>query len=320
MSKSIKMAYMRTRPNPDFAVNTIVEEVDGKLLAKKIPTTKSAQKHILKMKYSYDLLAQSKMSDALKIAAPVKSSAEEFTVDYIKGESLEHKLQGLLFANDLDGFIFELDKLKQLIDSLSTEKADSKLPFANSSDVTRFNGHLAPGIIDINADNILVDKNNQWHLFDYEWCFDGTAPKDYVFVRGIYWFFQRATYGMLSINCEYVKITETVFLPKKIYQHYKNELSNLEAVLALETKFQAYVDPSRTFDDAAIKPKKFTPEPILTKDKFAELQQGLANAVSIIEARDNDIALLKKHIKDTEESKSYKLARKISGGYNKIKG
>lgn len=319
MSRSIKMAYIRPRPNPDFAVATVVEEVDGKLIVRKIPTNPKAQKHVLGMKHGYDLLVKSKINNTIKIVAPISSSSEEFTVNFIKGERLEHKLQEMLFAKELKGFIFEMDKLKQLIDSLSTDKDDNKLPFTNNAAVSKFKGHLAPGLLDINADNILIDKNNQWHLFDYEWCFNGTIPKDYVFVRGLYWFFERTSYGMQSLDFEYVKVSKKVFLPKSIYNHYKTELHNLKQVLELEKKFQSYVDASTTFDDSAITPVKYAPERILLAQKYTDLQKSMIEADSIIKAKAEEVAILRKHISDVEGSKSYKLARKISGGYNKLK-
>lgn len=316
MSRDIKMVYIRGRTNPAFSTKTVVEEVDGKLIVTREAKSNQAQKHIGSLSDTYSTLSTSKLSKLIAIAQPIDGPRESFTTAYISGEGLEHKMQALLFSGDFKGFIFEAEKLKQLIDLLEVKQPNNMLPFADKKITSKFSKHIGPAVTDLNFDNFIVDAHGKWHLFDYEWCFEGTAPAVYVFTRSLYWFFQRLGKSINALGPKLIKISQNVYLPTDIYSHFADDFANLDDVLALEKSFQDYVIGGDSgFNDLAVKPRAAKAEIILSADVLKNHNQVLGE----LEQAHSEIDALRNHINSIEESRSYKLSRKIAKTYKKIK-
>lgn len=316
------MVVIRNRHNTKYSIGTVIKSsAGGQLLVTKYANNPAAAEHVKSMHDTYDKLAGSKLGKYLNIVKPIKTSDEEFTIPYIAGETLEHKLAAAIFSGNVKEFTYEVDKLYALINSV-TENPGAQLPFQQKDDwASKQKEHLSPGIVDLNFDNIMVDTSGKWQLIDYEWCFDGTAPKDYIFGRALYWFFKKVSDSLRVTDMELVQITnDAVYVPEEIFKHYKDIFAQLEDILELEKKFQDYVAGAKdTFEVKAVSPEKYSPVASLLSEKHKDAHKMIDHLNGLVHAREEEIEHLKNRVNSIERSKSYKLAQKMSKASNKIR-
>lgn len=314
----------------NFAAETYIYKSGSTLYAVKKALHKEAVPHLEKMFSTYKLLSKyAKVQEMVTIAEPQKTR-DGIRFDYIHGESAERYLIEAVLEPNAGKVKEYVDYLISVVNSLPNIRTN---PAQNKDYVNVFGNTfsetaecLTIGLIDLNLDNFIVDKNKKWHLFDYEWAFDFPVPKHLVIQRFFWWFIIRYQesfrYHFDKIEC--VSLRSNLYVPNVMFDLYKKYFENMDELLEAEKYFQSYV--SGQSPTANIKPGlEFYKDALNEQTPFVGLDRILRH-----EKRASDLkkhaqklelknARLENELRRIHRSRSYRALRKVSRARKKLK-
>lgn len=216
---------------PKFQIETTIFRKDGLLFVKKRPLTSEAIEHIQNMHKNYLLL---------KERYPNVRFAESFLegdciiFEYINGDSLDNVLINHVsdkskFRNLLNSYLKLLENFsKPCGDKINFDSKYVALFGDNTEHVTEKFFEVAN--IDITFDNILIDADGQFVVFDYEWVFETHVPMNYVVFRSVTIFYEK-----------YMEILRNLFSAEEILGFLGIENNEAEIYKKMEKNFQSFV-------------------------------------------------------------------------------
>ncbi len=151
----------------EFAIKTVMEEVDGKKVVRKYPISKEAYPHILSMKDSYEKLCEKYEGSKLKMNHCEIEYVEDVpvaTFEFVEGVMLSELLDAHLEKEDYEGFAKLFEEYYERISYNETAKVSD---------------------YDLIFSNILVN-GDEWTVIDYEWTFDKEYPARELAFRALY--------------------------------------------------------------------------------------------------------------------------------------
>lgn len=169
IGKDVNAEYVRFSNDraDSYAIKTVMEKEDNRIVVKKYPMGDNAYGHILSMKESYDKLCRKYEGSRLIINPCSIEYAGEMPVavfEYAKGTMLSELMDECIEKNQREEFVKLFQEYYERISYNEGEKvADYDMIFSN----------------------ILVDGDN-WTLIDYEWTFDKEIPAKELAFRAIY--------------------------------------------------------------------------------------------------------------------------------------
>lgn len=172
-----------------FRISTRIMGTDeDDLYVEKVPLTESAKSHIEQIKQSYDKLVDRYKGGKLKWNLCERSENGIF-FEFLKGQTLEEKLDACLMADDFNGFYDLLKEYRKRVEyNVDVKVSDYDLIFSN-----------------------IIIKDDEWTVIDYEWTFDKITPVTELLYRACYYY--ASTGGIrkklkLNLIREFIGITE----------------------------------------------------------------------------------------------------------------
>ncbi len=231
-----------------FSIETSIFIDNGKKIAIKKSSHKDSISHIMNMANTYTKTKEIFESSNNISLVPIKKIDDEtVSFDYIEGRSAERLLIDRIINGDSKGLAETVSVVIDFIESIpSVTKNPTKSDKYTSVFGNNYNYEcecINPGIIDLNFDNFIINKNNIWNMFDYEWCFDFEIPKEYLIQRVLFWFFvmRYSNISLLSGNkIKIIEIGEGIYVPEIIYNKYKSSFATMQQLIEAEWSFQKY--------------------------------------------------------------------------------
>ncbi len=178
----------------EYQLQTIIYSEGEKRFVKKKALHPEAIPHLERMSLSYDQLSSTIIDRTIKLTEIVDRESDSLTFAFIKGESLESRLNNCgedhraicaLIDNYrnflLTGFITQSFDPTKMVD-------DSFIKLFGNFDYAALDGKPSyDGVsnIDLIFSNIIY-KNEDIYLIDYEWTVPLHVPVDYVFFRSLH--------------------------------------------------------------------------------------------------------------------------------------
>lgn len=160
---------------------TITLKKSGTSFIKKAATEKAFQ-HLQRIHENHNRIAQS----GIKIASTKLTKTHELWIEFIDGQKLSDKLYKYVCSRDNVNIEKWFFKLQEYYRRMSITEAfrcpatqDLLSLYPEKTDILKIS------IIDGNAANILVDKNDQFILIDQEWICEKQLPADYLMYYSI---------------------------------------------------------------------------------------------------------------------------------------
>lgn len=151
----------------EYAIKTVVENIDGQKVVRKYPITKAAYPHILSMKESYEKLCAKYEGSRLKMNQCAMEYVDDMpvaTFEFVEGVMLSELLDECLENDDMEGF---------------------KALFCEYYERISYNETAKVADYDLIFSNILVNGDD-WTVIDYEWTFDKEYPARELAFRALY--------------------------------------------------------------------------------------------------------------------------------------
>jgi len=165
----------------------IVRKKNGTKVVRKVPYGECAVEHVEKIKHWETVLGKQYEEFGVKVNhCTLTEGKAEF--EFLKGQTLEEKLDEYLENDDFAGFVQELKKYAAKVEQLTSVKA------AN---------------IDMIFPNIIL-VDGQWNVIDYEWTFEADIPVKFIIHRAIVLYCNRKKQNSLQSAeiCRLLGITE----------------------------------------------------------------------------------------------------------------
>lgn len=153
---------------PEYQIFTSIEETNGLKTVRKQPLTEAAGDHIRKLADYYEKLSNKYAGSKLRINKCNLLDLQDrvsASFEYVQGVELTELLDLCLQKNDTDSFFKYFDKYVKLVG---------------------FNDDMKFADLDVVFSNILVSRDDQWTLIDYEWCKETSVPIKETAYRAIY--------------------------------------------------------------------------------------------------------------------------------------
>ncbi|CAN7723552.1 hypothetical protein LJR153_006063 [Paenibacillus sp. LjRoot153] len=235
----MSIEYVKYNPfrRKEFALKTIIENVNGKIQVKKKSLDIQAEKFVKKIIENRQLLTN-EYKQLVVCGAEANNNDNEIIFDYVKGITLQESVLKTIECNDKKGFIDILYVYKEILTD------QGRIPLKKTSELTdEFysvfgvvpNGYtfeyLPVSNIDMSFDNLVVN-DDKLTMIDYEWVFSFPLPINYVIYRNVITFYNKFK-NKLDKN-KFISVEE-VF---KLFNIYENDI-NIFA--QMENSFQNYV-------------------------------------------------------------------------------
>lgn len=304
MSQPVFFLSNPNRKSKFLIETTIYQEKEGSFVEKKAGDPMAIE-HIEYMMHTYKTLSSvDGLGNKINIISPLKISSGTLRFDFVDGISAERLLLEKILLDDSIASFAIIDKLFSYIDDLPSTKINpTKNPnyvevFGWSYDKTMNCTNI--GIIDINLDNIVIDKVGRWNLFDYEWMFEFPVPTKFLQMRFMWTFLYRHR-EILRYHSQRIESlrdsTGTLYIPKFIYNEYKQLFNGFEDLCSADLSFQVYVSGKVDKNLALIKEAGF---------KTEEANSPVVGIEEVFEKKSKATA------DEIKRSRSYVLAKKIN--------
>jgi SAM-dependent methyltransferase len=218
---------------PAFQVETGIFRDKGKKRVLKKGLTPEAKEHIACLYNNYELLKNHYKNIGI---AKAQYREENIVFEFIKGKNLDRLLIESVLKRDISEFYTLLDRFIDCVRSFPLSEGDDH---ENNKDSNRIFGdfkglisgsYLEIANIDLRLDNIVLNKDNIFEIFDYEWVFNFKIPVNFVIFRNL-----EAFCGKYS---EYVK--DFISL-EELLDRYKITGAEMKIYRKMEKRFMAYV-------------------------------------------------------------------------------
>ena len=209
--------YNRHRYNK-FQIETSIKDTEyGRKVYKKALKTEGIE-YLNNMIDYYNYIV--KNFPSIHIAKSYMKSNNILCMDFIEGKSLKEILKSYIYNNDISKFKFYFDKYISIFKTLNVIETDiSNLKEFEDIFSDAYSDLYAPalehGNIDLTFSNIIVDKDDNFWIIDYELCFDFYVP--------IYYIISRAVDDFIHNSClNYAEIDVIYNILAEYYPIYKN--------------------------------------------------------------------------------------------------
>lgn len=226
---SVIYAKMSTERKPEYRQSTIICKNGGEYSVRKVPASKDASGHLLKMTESYKDIA-SRIHEGCGVSlAPCKLSKDgSVEFEYQKTGTLSDRLSE---TDDAEHF---LALLKRFYEAL--EKAYGTMPFTISEGFRELFGEqeLPDGFtalkitdLDLNYDNVFIKEDGTYRITDYEWVFPFAVPLPFLIYRALLVNPRMAAFSSADRD--------------RIYKEFGIDADLRDRFFAMELRFQEYV-------------------------------------------------------------------------------
>ena len=152
----------------DYELKTYLKkDVTGKFKFYKEVVNKEAVPHIRQIYKNSRELTKIFDGSFIKIVEAKKEGDERLVFEYIEGITIERILFEAIVEEKYDKFIEIIDKFIEAVHILPGDNITDKY------------------LIDLNFDNIIINKNGDWCFIDYEWLLKQSVPKDLIIQRSL---------------------------------------------------------------------------------------------------------------------------------------
>lgn len=165
----------------------IVRKADGTKAVRKVPYGKQSVSHVENIKHWEKILREQYAPEEVLVnRCTLTERGAEF--EFLKGETLENRLNEYLQRDDFAGFMGELKAYVKKLEKLLKPE-----PFAAGEKFREIFGEIAfqtPQVaaainnIDLIFPNIIL-IDGKWNVIDYEWTFDFQIPMKFIIHRAI---------------------------------------------------------------------------------------------------------------------------------------
>jgi hypothetical protein len=286
-----------------------------------------SKEHLENMLLAYEnLFGVKKLKGIVEFVAPLLTPKGELRFEYIDGVSAERLLLESLLLGDKKKCYEIIDKVLHVIDCLPAVQTN---PTSNPNYIEVFGSpfnHLTNctpiGIIDLNFDNVIIDKEDKWHLYDYEWVFDFPVPKQLLRSRTLWYFLIRhkEILKYYSQDIESFLINSSVYVPKHLFNRYRRIFQDIEGVHTAEQNFQKYVTESTGTKLPEGKISITEEVPLLGIDLVIDkvVREKTKKIQNELSAEKTKSKLMEDKLNKITATKSFKIARKLSHAKRKM--
>lgn len=226
---SVIYAKMSTERKPEYRQSTIICKNDGAYSVRKVPASKDACGHLLKMTESYqDIKARIPEGCGVSLAPCKLSEDGSVEFEYLESNTLNDRLSK---TDSVERF---LALLKQFYDVL--QKAYGTMPFTKSAGFEKLFGEreLPDGLtalkvtdLDLNYDNVFIEEDGTYRITDYEWVFPFAVPLTFLIYRALLVNPRMAAFSSADRD--------------RIYREFGMDEDLRDRFFAMELRFQEYV-------------------------------------------------------------------------------
>lgn len=226
---SVIYAKMSTERKPEYRQSTIICINGGTYSVRKVPASKDACGHLVKMTESYkDISARIPDGCGVSLAPCTLSEDGSVEFEYQKSSTLSDILSE---TDNAESFI---SRLKRFYEAL--QKAYGTMPFTKSEGFEELFGEqeLPDGFtalqvtdLDLNYDNVFIGEDGTYRITDYEWVFPFAVPLSFLIYRA------------LLVNPRMAAFSEAD--RTRIYREFGIDAELCDRFFAMELRFQEYV-------------------------------------------------------------------------------
>ncbi|KKP43143.1 MAG: hypothetical protein UR34_C0020G0002 [candidate division WS6 bacterium GW2011_GWC1_33_20] len=243
--------YIKFNSNrrPKFRIRTEIRQEGGKILVYKIAGNKIAEDFLKNIIRTYKKLKKLKLS--IKTNQALLIDNQTARLEYITGSTMLEKLAIVAKEKAYKKCILLFKDLESIIDRFPTQDTTLSTDFVKLFGKYRKKSYISirPGILDINLDNILFDKEGIPNLIDYEWSFNFGIPKRYILYRAIYYsFVQLGSVLESSIKIEDIE-KEFEFTESEIREYFKWEINFQEYVSGIKIDLNEILKYRKSFHE-----------------------------------------------------------------------
>ncbi len=234
--KILYVKYSNERAKDRMIRTDITEEEEKTRKVKKTALTKEAAVHISALKEHHEKLGQ--LFDKTKFVPNrfLGLEQERAVFQYIEGETLESRLDVLLQKKEYDNMLRLIseyrDMLLEICDKNKLEIGDSFIEVFGPWELGEEFKWAPVSDIDLIFDNILVttEKEEQWHVIDYEWTFSFPIPMKFILYRALYYYIRSPKRKAFAD-----------FIQGGIFEYFHLSKDEIEAFQKMEHHFQKFI-------------------------------------------------------------------------------
>lgn len=234
--KILYVKYSNERAKDRMIRTDITEEEEKTRKVKKTALTKEAAVHISALKEHHKKLGQ--LFDKTKFVPNrfLGLEQERAVFQYIEGETLESRLDVLLQKKEYDNMLRLIseyrDMLLEICDKNKLEIGDSFIEVFGPWELGEEFKWAPVSDIDLIFDNILVttEKEEQWHVIDYEWTFSFPIPMKFILYRALYYYIRSPKRKAFAD-----------FIQGGIFEYFHLSKDEIEAFQKMEHHFQKFI-------------------------------------------------------------------------------
>jgi 16S rRNA G527 N7-methylase RsmG len=306
-AKSRVLYYTSTPSRKDkYRLSTYLKKDGGKFIFYKESASNESVKHLESIEKNSIKLKKIFNDTGINIVEPRRVAANKLAFDYIEGATLERLLFDSIVAQNYDETLNIIDRFIATIEILP------------GRDIT--NEYL----IDLNFDNIIIDKNGVWNFIDYEWLVIKEVHKKIIVQRALIYFLSRYSQALkyLAKRGDYVCIAQDWYLPAVIYDKYSKYIMDLDELAESEKELQSMVNDSFSGHTIADKQlyetaskAELTPDPIEealnNPQRFSQQEQRIQQLLNQEENLKNELELQRAKTRRAELTSPYYLTKKL---------
>ena len=277
---------------PKFNMGTEIIHSENGYTVRKFAPEKEGREFLKQLKRTHDLLVKSKLP--LEVNDIKTIDEDTLEIEYIEGITLLNELKSHALKNSKEGCLEVFKSFSKLLDQFSTKNEYLSEDFEKIFGKANKEKYdvIIPGVLDLNLDNIIKDKNGNLTLIDFEWTFEFPVPRRYILHRSIY-----GSYVALR------DALSSVILIEDMEKEFGFTEEEIKTYLGWEIKFQNYVTGNKSDLEEVINNRKQLGVKTLEKDikivKKKEFKE-LVEEKNSLEIENDD---LKREVIKMEEEK-----------------
>ncbi len=187
MDRIIYTKYSNER-DTRLRIKTHIRESEKQRYILKLPMTDAAQLHIDSIYNMYNMLTELYSGTSIKINKCIPYD-KGIRFEFLDGITFEEILDEHLARKDYLGIIDLIREYKsKLLDRISTKQFIPTEGFNRvfgNVDLNKSLEAVSVANIDLIFSNIIVDKDNEWNIIDYEWTFAFEVPINFILYRAL---------------------------------------------------------------------------------------------------------------------------------------
>lgn len=244
-----KVNYNRKK---EFRIITKILKDGNKFIVRKLAENPDSINHIQSIKKKYELLSQHKNIELI----PIQTEGEDYIdFEFVHGDTLDQLFEKALINKDFGQLTKILQTMNSIIDGMNIINANvySKELFSTVFDPENklkdvmIRKCIYPANLDSNLDNVLIDKNGKYKIFDYEWVFDFPIEVNFIKFRYVFSLatrFQELIKQYVDEDFVAIKLHDNILVPvewlKQINLSIEKNADDIQRYIAFEVGFFNY--------------------------------------------------------------------------------